>query len=123
MSLADTLYATLGPLTTNNRVYPDLIPQGTFTDTQRAPAIRFTLITASPDNTLYGSNVLADTSRIQVDFFAPSRQQLMALVDLARTAISNLTIPPPLRELEVSGYEDDSKLYVYTIDWTFHPSA
>jgi hypothetical protein len=123
MTITETIYSTLSPLVTNNRVFIEFLPPGTFTDLLRTPAIRYSLIAAEPDNTIASSTYLADQSRYQIDFYASNRTELLSLVNAARTAMTALVDPPPTRELETSGYEEDTKLYVYTIDWMFHPSA
>jgi len=117
------LVAALNP-TVASRVYPDIVPQGVLTSTDRRPYIRYFEVGTTPDNTIDGaSDSRSDETRVQIDVYAATKAESISVAASVRAAVTAFTTPPATIEIMSSLYEFEDKLYRVTIDALFHDSA
>jgi hypothetical protein len=106
-----TALASGSPLPTSAgvRVYPVLMPQGV-----TMPAIRYQRVGVVPTSSLDGDSG-KDLVRFQIDCFAGTYAAVKALAVEVRAA---LTAIGALFVSDIDGYEDDTKLYRETLDYS-----
>jgi len=103
-----------------NRCYPNTFPQGAV---PVWPAIRYTLVTAVPDNTLCGSDVgETDEYHVQIDVVALTQGAASALADQVMAALQD-TDPPATRDSKFETFDPETKTHRVVLDYLFHPSS
>lgn len=117
MTIEDTLFTTLGSIT-SNRVYPVVFPQQ-FT----YPAIRYTFVDQVPISDLCGDgDEDTDTPRVQIDVVATTFKGARELGRQIREAMQSVS-PPALLEDTRPSYDAEAKAYRVSLDYTFHGSS
>lgn len=117
MGVAQKLFAALRALTAD-RVYPDTFPQDYLW-----PAIRYTLISAVPGETVCGDgeDETADY-RVQIDGVARTDLQRDTLRAAIRSAMREFS-PPAICIAWENSYDPETKAYRARLDYLIHPSS
>jgi Protein of unknown function (DUF3168) len=122
MSIAEELYAALGPLVAG-QCYRTIFPQEDGR-TVRHPAIRFTLISADPLHDICGDGGQAtDDVRVQIDIVAISHAALDPIVAGAVAALKTTATPNRREPGSFETFDVETRLLRRTLDVTFYQSS
>jgi hypothetical protein len=111
MSIEEKIVAALDPLV-GGRCYAEVLPQSLAT----WPAIRYTLPSTTPENTICGSSD-EDAYRVQIDIYGVDFDVVTALRKPVFAAIE-AAFDTAERVIDVSDFEADGRLYRRMIEYT-----
>src|SRR5262245_32500319 len=120
MTIEADLYTALGSLV-SNRCYPIALPLNL--PYPERPAIRYTLIAATPAIALCGDS--GDESadyRVQLDCIAGSFKDARALRDSVLGAMASFS-PPAVLQGSFSQFDPETKCYTEVLDYAVYISA
>lgn len=109
------------------RCYPSIFPQlevnGEFVLAATLPAIRYTVVSATPVPDICGTDDgTTDETRVQIDCVAQTHGAAIALRDLVITALQS-TDPPCTRDQGFTTFDTETRTHRATVDFLFHPSS
>lgn len=103
----------VSPSAVDDRVYLDIVPP-TLPKPLTLPYIVYSVASETPENVLSDTPDVANF-RVQFDLYAERAVDLPAI----RSAVRQALAPHGYELLGLGGFDDDTRLHRYTMDWSF----